>query len=62
MGKELSTLAELSSDFFYQNQYSNDEAVMVGTDCDARREAEERVEEKILNIQKRKASHLGKRH
>lgn len=35
MGKELSTLAELSSDFFYQNQYSNDEAVMVGTDCDA---------------------------
>lgn len=35
MGKELSTLAELSSDFFYQNQYPNDEAVMVGTDCDA---------------------------
>lgn len=60
IGKELSTLSELSSDFYYRNQYLRSGTINVGTDCDAWRNAERRIEEKIQNKQERAASHLRK--
>lgn len=60
IGKELSTLAELSSDFYYRNQYLRSGTINVGTDCDAWRNAEARAVEKIKNKQERAASHLGR--
>ncbi len=61
IGKELSTLAELSSDFYYRNQYLRDGTINVGTDCEAWKNAEKRASETIKNKQERKASHLGKK-
>lgn len=60
IGKELSTLAELSSDFYYRNQYLRSGTINIGTDCDAWRNAEARAVEKIKNKQERAASHLGR--
>lgn len=60
IGKELSTLAELSSDFYYRNQYLRSGTINVGTDCDAWKNAEARAVEKIKNKQERAASHLGR--
>lgn len=60
IGKELSTLAELSSDFYYRNQYLRSGTINIGTDCDAWKNAEARAVEKIKNRQERAASHLGR--
>ena len=60
IGKELSTLAELSSDFYYRNQYLRSGTINIGTDCDAWKNAEARAVEKIKNQQERAASHLGR--
>lgn len=60
IGKELSTLAELSSDFYYRNQYLRSGTINIGTDCDAWKNAEARAVEKIKNKQERAASHLGR--
>lgn len=60
IGKELSTLSELSSDFYYRNQYLRSGTINVGTDCDAWKNAEARAVEKIKNKQERAASHLGR--
>lgn len=60
IGKELSTLAELSSDFYYRNQYLRSGTINVGTDCDAWKNAEIRVKDRIKNQQERAASHLGR--
>lgn len=60
IGKELSTLAELSSDFYYRNQYLRSGTINIGTDCDAWKNAEARAVEKIKSKQERAASHLGR--
>lgn len=60
IGKELSTLAELSSDFYYRNQYLKSGTINVGTDCEAWRNAEMLATERIKNKQERAASHLGR--
>lgn len=60
IGKELSTLAELSSDFYYRNQYLKSGTINVGTNCEAWRNAEMLATERIKNKQERAASHLGR--